>query len=163
MQKLKKHRWENVVIFQLPRSPREIHACFIPTKWYKRDVDWFSAPPSSTPPPSTPSSASPSSTFLPSASSSSSSSTSSTSAFWASFSSTSTFPATSSSSTALSSSTSQRLDVPVTKGFTLKDSLASDHFGFFVIGRRVDSILREKSINTAFWLVVVIIVIVVVA
>jgi hypothetical protein len=45
----------------------------------------------------------------------------------------------------------------------LKDSLASDHFGFFVIGRRVDSILREKSINTAFWLVVVIIVIVVVA
>ena len=30
--KIEKHRSENLVIFQLSRSPREIHACFIPTR-----------------------------------------------------------------------------------------------------------------------------------
>ena len=32
MQKLKNIDWKTLVIFQLPRSPREKHACFIPTR-----------------------------------------------------------------------------------------------------------------------------------
>jgi hypothetical protein len=45
----------------------------------------------------------------------------------------------------------------------LEHTFASDQFGLFDIRRGFHSIFKEKSINVAFWLFVVVIIVVIVA